>query len=58
MTAGTVSTLDMGKFIRGNNKERVDFSNDLVRSFAAQGFVKLINHGIPDIVLERAFELV
>ncbi|KAF3404580.1 hypothetical protein DPV78_003372 [Talaromyces pinophilus] len=47
----------MARFIRGNQEESASFSNDLMKSFAAQGFLKIINHGILDIVLEKAFDL-
>ncbi|GCB25946.1 flavonol synthase/flavanone 3-hydroxylase [Aspergillus awamori] len=56
MAAGTVVTLDMGKFFLGSEEERAQFARDLLQCFASQGFVKLVNHGVPDLAIDKAFE--
>jgi hypothetical protein len=58
MAAGQVSTLDMSQFRRGSESERLDFAQSLVKCLSTQGFVKLINHGVPDVAIDKAFELV
>jgi len=58
MAAGQVSTLDMSQFRRGSDPERLDFARNLVKCLSTQGFVKLVNHGIPDMAIDKAFELV
>ena len=58
MAAGTVVTLDMAKFFLGSEEERAQFSRDLLQCFASQGFVKLINHGVPNAAIDKAFEWV
>lgn len=58
MAAGTVVTLDMEKFFLGSEEERAQFARDLLQCFASQGFVKLVNHGVPDLAIDKAFEWV
>ena len=41
----TLPVLDLSKYTRGNTQEQRHFSQDLLSSFQAYGFVKLINHG-------------
>ena len=41
----SLPVLDLLKYTRGNAQEQGQFSRDLLRSFQAHGFVKLINHG-------------
>ena len=48
-------TFDASRFLKGSDSERLQFSQDLVEAFKADGFVKLQNHGIPDHVLEDLF---
>lgn len=57
MSKGQVSTLDMSHFRRGTNSERLEFAQNLVKCLSSQGFVKLVNHGVPDQAIDKAFEL-
>ena len=41
----TLPVLDLFRYTRGNTQEQWHFSQDLLSSFQAYGFVKLINHG-------------
>ena len=41
----TLPVLDLSKYTRGNTQDQRQFSQDLLSSFQAYGFVKLINHG-------------
>lgn len=41
----SLPVLDLSNFTRGNAREREQFSHDLLSSFQAHGFVKIINHG-------------
>lgn len=47
-----LDTLDFGKFISGTQAERQDVAERLVRSLTEHGFTKLINHEIPDDVVD------
>ncbi|PVH92503.1 Clavaminate synthase-like protein [Periconia macrospinosa] len=57
MKTGQVSTLDMTNFRRGSEKERLSFANELLKCLSTQGFVKLVNHGVSDQAVEKAFEM-
>lgn len=57
MLAGEVSTLDMSQYRRGTDSERLDFARKLFKCLSSQGFVKLVNHGVPDVAINKAFEL-
>ncbi|KAI1869767.1 hypothetical protein JX265_001999 [Neoarthrinium moseri] len=41
-------TLDFSHFTHGTDKQRVTLSEALVQAFKDHGFVKLINHGLPE----------
>lgn len=58
MSAGKVHTLNMAAFRHGSDIERKAFAQDLVQCLATQGFAKLINHALPAVALEKAFEWV
>ena len=45
-------TLDFSSFHHGPEKERLELANALVNSFRQHGFVKLINHGIPEEIVQ------
>ncbi|KAH7027598.1 putative gibberellin 20-oxidase [Microdochium trichocladiopsis] len=47
-----LETLDFGKFLDGTPAERQDVANRLVRSLTQHGFTKLINHEVPDDVVD------
>lgn len=49
----SLPVLDLYKYTRGNAQEQEQFSQDLLSSFQAHGFVKLVNHGFePDYIDE------
>ena len=58
MTTSRVDTLDMSQFRHGSDSERKAFALRLARCFAQQGFVKLINHCVPQVAIEKAFQWV
>lgn len=41
-------TLNFSSFYHGPEKERLEVATALVNSFRKHGFVKLVNHGIPE----------
>ena len=41
-------TLDLSRFIRGDDMDRKSFGSELLDSLSQHGFVKLVNHGIED----------
>lgn len=47
-----LKTLDFGKFIHGTPVERQEVADRLVLSLTQHGFTKLINHEVPDDVVE------
>lgn len=57
-TTSHVCTLDMSLFRHGDDATRKTFAQTLAASLASGGFVKIINHAIPKIAIEKAFEWV
>lgn len=53
-----VKTLDFSLFSNENPHEQQIFAKELVRTLSQLGFVKLVNHGIPESMLHEAFEWV
>lgn len=51
-------TLDLSRFTRGNDQERQQLAKDLCASLLQHGFVKLVNHGVPDEAVLKLFEWV
>ena len=51
-------TLDSLRFRQGTLSERRSFANELLQSCSQYGFVKIINHGIPDEKVSELFEWV
>jgi len=45
-------SLDFSKFVVGNKQEQVELSRALVESLRKHGFVKLVNHGFPDELVQ------
>ncbi|UNI16129.1 hypothetical protein JDV02_002596 [Purpureocillium takamizusanense] len=46
-------TLDLSSFHHGSDAERKRLAEDLVQSFKDHGFVKLVNHGVPEDVVRQ-----
>ena len=51
-------TLDFGKYLHGNAEEKLELGTALVQSFKDFGFVKLINHGVPEETVEAYLNMV
>ena len=51
-------TLDLSLFTGGNASQRMQLASDLLNSLSRHGFVKLVNHGISDLVVAQLFEWV
>jgi isopenicillin N synthase-like dioxygenase len=51
-----VRTVDFGPFLDGKNKQAV--ADALLDSFKSEGFVYLVNHGLPQEKIDRMFEMV
>lgn len=47
-----LETLDFGEFIHGSEAQRKALAKRLVNSLTQHGFTKLINHGVPDDVVD------
>lgn len=54
----TVSRLDFGKFLHGNEQEQKELCRKLVEAFRNEGFVKLRNHGVSNERVSGVFEWV
>ena len=54
----TVSRLDFGKFLHGNEREQKELCRKLVDAFRNEGFVKLRNHGVSNERVSGVFEWV
>ena len=50
--------LDFSKFTAGSQAQKRELAEALVDSLDVHGFVKLINHGVPDEVVESLLDLV
>ncbi|CAI6236629.1 unnamed protein product [Periconia digitata] len=46
-------TLDFSKYLRGTPSEKQQLGEALIKSFVKHGFVKLINHGIPEDIVRQ-----
>lgn len=46
-------TLDFSHFCHGSKEQRLGLAIALVDSFKKHGFVKLINHGIPEDTVKK-----
>jgi isopenicillin N synthase-like dioxygenase len=51
-------SFDFSKFVLGNELERVEFSQTLIESLRKHGFVRLVNHGFPDELVQAVFSWV
>lgn len=51
-------TLDFSLFTHGTQVERQELGQALAKSFVDHGFVKLINHGLPDETIADLLGLV
>jgi len=48
-------TLNFAKWSNGDASQRLEFANSLADSFKKHGFVKIINHGVPDEHIRELF---
>lgn len=51
-------TVDFADFVGGPDWKRREIGQQLIDSFKAHGFVKLINHGIPESTVKELFQWV
>ena len=54
----TSSKLDFSLCTNGNDTDHRQFASELLERLRQHGFVKIVNHGIPDHAIERIFEWV
>jgi isopenicillin N synthase-like dioxygenase len=54
----SISVLDASQFLHGSPSQRAEFADKLLKSCIEHGFVKLINHGMPDAVITEMFSWV
>jgi len=54
--AANLPTLDFAKFLLGDKEEKEKLAEELVASFAQHGFAKLVNHSIPDEIVDDIWE--
>ena len=53
-----VPTLDLSKFISGNDEERKAFSDDLGQSFNQTGFAIIKNHGLKKELTDELYKVI
>lgn len=53
-----LATLDLSLFTAGNDSEKEAFATELSKGLGADGFVKIVNHGISDWTVRNIFEQV
>lgn len=53
-----LATLDFELFTQGNQAQRERLGSALADSFKDHGFAKVINHGVPERVVEMLFSMV
>lgn len=53
-----IPSLDLSKFVRGNEKQRQDFSTALGEAYERIGFVAIKNHGLSDALTEKLYKAV
>jgi isopenicillin N synthase-like dioxygenase len=51
-------TLDFGKYLHGTQEEKFELGVALIQGFKDFGFVKLLNHGIPEETVKDFLDLV
>lgn len=54
----SLPTLDFAKFTHGTHGEKQQLGRALAQSFIDHGFVKLVNHGLPDETITDLLDLV
>ncbi len=54
----TVATIDFDSFDHGSADEKKIVGNAIAEAFRRQGFLKLVNHGIPRHTIEELFRWV
>lgn len=52
-----LQTFDLGKF-EGSSEDRLALYDQIREHFATFGFAKFVNHGIQDVVIDKAFQWV
>jgi len=53
-----IPVLDASLFTQGTEAQKLHFANDLMAGFKRYGFVKLINHEIPEETVAEVFDWV
>jgi hypothetical protein len=53
-----LSTLDFELFTKGGETQRQQLGDALTESFRDHGFAKLVNHGVPQPMVEKLFDVV
>jgi isopenicillin N synthase-like dioxygenase len=51
-------TLNFSLFTKGTDAQREQLGSAISESFRKHGFVKLINHGVPQDMLDKLFAIV
>ncbi|MGB0982857.1 MAG: isopenicillin N synthase family dioxygenase [Saprospiraceae bacterium] len=47
-----IPTVDLSKFVNGNTTEKEIFVKELGKAFSTVGFVGIVNHGVPKILID------
>ena len=53
-----IPVVDLSKFIKGTNEEKVQFATSLGKAFETVGFVSVKNHGIPEELINNLYATV
>jgi len=56
MSNRTIPTVDLSKFVHGNEEERKAFVDKLGKAFHEVGFVGVVNHGIPKELVDGFYD--
>lgn len=53
-----MQTVDLAPFVAGGTDDRAKFAAELLESFKACGFVRVVGHGISPATVSRLFKMV
>ena len=55
MSDRAIPVVDLSKFVNGNEAEKMQFVQDIGKAFHEVGFVGVINHGVPQEIVDAFY---